>query len=51
MLREWAGNDENRIEIECGAEAWKITLSMPPKKAARGVGKSFAEAWDNINRA
>ena len=54
MLREWAGDDEyclaDRIEIERNNGAWEIALSMPSKKkAAHGVGKTFAEAWDNVD--
>jgi hypothetical protein len=51
VLREWIDEDENdnRLEIERSGGAWEVTLSMPlRRKTARGVGKTFAEAWDNV---
>jgi hypothetical protein len=49
MLREWTADDEFRLEIERANGAWEISLSIPSKrKAARGVGKTFAEAWDDV---
>ena len=49
MLRVWTGDDEYRLEVEHSNRAWEITLSKPSKnKAARGVGKTFAEAWETL---
>jgi hypothetical protein len=55
-LREWRGEIDYRVVIEFRDGAWEIALSArlpgkPPRSArpaARGVGKTFDEAWDNV---
>ena len=56
VLREWASDDEYRHEIERSSGAWEIKLSSPrngprQEKWARGVGGTFNEAWDNVERS
>jgi hypothetical protein len=56
VLREWASDDEYRLEIERSSGAWEIKLSSPrngprQEKWARGVGGTFNEAWDNVERS
>ena len=50
-IREWSGADEFRLRIERQDGAWEITLSEAPhdgRRAARGTGATFKEAWDNM---
>jgi hypothetical protein len=52
ILREWSGNDNNRLTIEYRDGAWEIAMSMTPhgkNHTARGVGATFDQAWDSIN--
>jgi hypothetical protein len=52
ILREWSGNDNNRLTIEYRDGAWEIAMSMTPhgkNQTVRGVGATFDQAWDSIN--
>jgi hypothetical protein len=52
MMREWSGKDNCRMKIEYRDGAWEITMSISlygNDHTARGVGASFAQAWDNMN--
>ncbi len=52
MLREWSGTDDCKMVIEIRDGAWEIAMTVTAKgkpHTARGVGKTFKEAWDNMN--
>jgi hypothetical protein len=52
MMRDWSGKDDCRMTIEHRDGAWEITMSTAPHgkdHAARGVGATFDQAWDNMN--
>ena len=52
IVREWSTKDTYRMVIEVRDGAWEIELSGNLKgkdHRVRGVGHTFAEAWDNTN--
>jgi len=57
ILREWSGKDNCRAVIEFRQGAWDIAMSYAAEgqipdatlDSARGTGKSFDDAWDNMN--
>jgi Arm DNA-binding domain len=50
ILRQWAGDAEYQIEIKRENGVWELKLSEPRAgRWARGVGRTFAEAWDHID--
>ena len=54
MLCEWSGKDDCRMGIEFRDGAREITMSIAPHgkdHTARGVRRSFNDAWDNLNPA
>jgi hypothetical protein len=53
VIRENASDDGFRLVLERQSGAWEVTFTAPikgPRKLAtvRGVGTSFAAAWDNM---
>ena len=50
ILREWVEKDHYRLVIEFNDGAWEIEISAPSHghEATRGVGSSFATAWDEM---
>jgi hypothetical protein len=53
ILREWEGeNDEYHLMIGRADGAWELKLATRCKGRddwARGVGKTFAKAWDGMD--
>jgi hypothetical protein len=53
ILREWQGeSDDYHLAIERADGAWEVKLGLRWKekdKWARGVGKTFDDAWDNVS--
>jgi len=53
-LRVWGDEGGNfTLTVELREGAWELALSRPGQAdsgpAARGVGQTFDEAWDNMN--
>ena len=52
MLRQCSGRDDFRIVIEFRDGAWDIKTSVAPhdrNHSARGVGRTFDDAWNDMN--
>jgi hypothetical protein len=54
LLREWSDKDSYALTIEVRDGAWEIAFSGPHPTTttgmatARGIGKTFSEAWDDV---
>ena len=52
MIREWGGNDNVKLVLVFRDGAFEILSSVAPHDqahCARGVGRTFAEAWNNMH--
>jgi hypothetical protein len=52
VLQEWQDHPNARLMIELRDGTWEIGMTVTidgQARSARGVGRSFNEAWHNMN--